>query len=84
MTEVVELHQAFMWDCPACGRENFVRGIVCEEPLSDQLADAREAGHITDEAIEAGMEGVYVYAPEDVTCAHCGEKFEAKDQMDEG
>jgi len=25
---VVELHNAFVWDCESCGRENFVRAVT--------------------------------------------------------
>lgn len=36
--EKVELHPAFMWDCPECGVENFERSIsVSNEQLGEIL-----------------------------------------------
>lgn len=82
--ERVELHQAFMWDCPACGRENFERAVVCEDPDEDQIAEALEAGVISQEEVAAGLQGTWMLAPERVTCKHadCGKEFEAFDQLD--
>lgn len=82
--ERVELHQAFMWDCPACGRENFERAVVSEAPQEEQIAEALASGAVTEEDLAEGLEGQWVFAPDRVTCKHadCGKEFDAFDQID--
>ena len=72
----VELHQAFMYDCPECGRENFVRAINMEIPPEDQEDLLRElTGNEWDDMPE-GMHGIFLMAPVEVECAFCGEVLE--------
>lgn len=67
--ESVEIHPAFVWDCPECGRELFGRMIVHE--LSDEkLAELKE-----DHGVEPWEEGNFVMAPKSVICPHCNLKF---------
>lgn len=70
MGEKVELHQSFQWDCPACGRENFVRAVtLAPESLDDEdRADIEEQGFDPDE-------GAFVTAPAEVTCGGCRRTF---------
>jgi hypothetical protein len=65
----VELRPAYVWDCPACGREVFQRGIVPEmaPEESEELRD--EFG------IQPYEEGDWVLMPEEVTCIHCKRTF---------
>jgi hypothetical protein len=77
----VELHQAFTWTCESCGRDNFERGVtVAPESVDlDELPDTEETESIRMWIAEGG-EGVFVVAPDWVTCGHCGERFETEDQ----
>jgi hypothetical protein len=66
----IELHGAYVWDCDACGRENFTRGLApC---LSDDEAQELREEH----GIEPHETGNWTLRPESVTCAHCGSEFE--------
>ena len=72
MNEIVELCPAFVWTCPICGLDHFVRAAVVENPdLIDELRE--EAG------FEAWTEGDFMYAPELVTCPHCETEFKTHD-----
>lgn len=74
----VELHPAHVWDCDACGRENFCRGIDAQEFVApDELDEAREAL-----GIEPWEEGSLVTAPDVVTCSHCGAQYSTRDWRD--
>ena len=86
--ESVELHEAFMWDCPSCGRENFVRAIrVYREDLTTndiedlleefELADVSEL----DELFEQDM--ILTMAPSQVTCKDCANTFPADSGEDD-
>lgn len=80
--EIVELHGAFAWDCPACGRENFERAIEgnIDEPAlqadENQVVGELIAPGVTD-AREDLMESEVLIqrillAPARVTCRACG------------
>lgn len=79
----VELLPAYLWDCPACGRENFQRTVTrfldphdeadaeCIAALygEEMLEHARD-GH------EHGKVGIHAQStPDRVTCRHCDEEF---------
>lgn len=68
MKEKIELHLAFMWDCPECGIENFCRSIVADEY---EEAEMRE-----EHGIEPWELGKWHTAPLLVTCKACGAEFE--------
>lgn len=74
----VELHTAFMWDCPECGRENFTRAIACEM-TPDELAEAEAA--LESEGIGMEVGGGFVAAPKEVTCQFCNQSFDTEDQL---
>ena len=70
----VELHAAWMWDCPHCGTENFQRSV---------------AVHMTDEELaESGCPPEdfeqFRYAhtsPCTVKCRECGKRFKAANAL---
>ncbi len=77
MAENVELHPAFVWDCPSCGCENFCRTIVREfdEETEAELRD--ELG------VQPYDQGYFFMKPKTVTCNGCKKLFDA-DQEDDG
>ena len=76
MSELVELHQAWMWDCPKCGRENFERAVAWEASPED-MQDAREALDMPD-----GTTGDFTTQPEEVECKHCKAEFPVEEPRD--
>lgn len=75
---------AFAWVCDSCGHYNFARAVAMESPSDEDIEEAtREAFGLDDhEPIPEGMGGVFVLAPERVTCDRCGEVFETEDEDD--
>ena len=72
MVETVELHAAWRWDCPECGREQWVRGIQLEtEHLSEDQRDRLE---------EAEW---WVLYPEMVQCNDCKSPYYVQQGLDE-
>jgi len=65
----VELRPAYVWDCPECGREVFIRGIV-PEMASEEDEELRD-----EFGIQPYEEGDWVMMPKEVTCSHCKMKF---------
>lgn len=65
----VELHQAWMWDCDNCGRENFTRGIRPELSIEDKLFLKEERD------IDIEDEGEFIMMPPNVTCNYCKSSF---------
>ncbi len=68
----VVLNPAYVWDCEQCGQENFARGIVWEGSPED-VAEMRDA-----HGVQPCEEGEFFSAPDEVTCAHCCQKFETQ------
>lgn len=82
---VTELHSAYVWDCDACGRENFLRAVETDldEPTAKAVLDqGRESmvvldpqfGCIVDDADANGADWMVarvVLAPRTVVCGHC-------------
>jgi transcription elongation factor Elf1 len=59
-TEKAALHEAYFWDCPECGREQFSRTIrvgVTEEEEED-------------------VASYCILMPDTVECRYCGTEFE--------
>jgi hypothetical protein len=75
--QAVELHNAFMWDCPDCGRENFCRCITWEPPSEEERVEAIRKAEGLDawEELPDGLEGHFTMAPDEVTCPHCDRTF---------
>jgi hypothetical protein len=74
----VELIQAFLWTCEDCGRDNFERGITISPESIDPEDPPDTPGADPDtirDWLEAGGEGGFVVAPDQVKCRHCGSEF---------
>lgn len=69
--KTVELHMAWSWDCDACGRENFTRGLRPEFTKEDVREIARDLGVKPRDVDLTEFTG----APETVRCPHCGATF---------
>lgn len=65
--EKVELHTAYSWDCPQCGRESFVRAVVVELTPDDVI----ELLSVYGGDIDYWANGHWTSRPDDVTCPHC-------------
>lgn len=72
----VELHMAFMWDCPHCGTENFQRAITLR--MSDE--ELRESD-CPPEDFEKFRTAHTM--PCNVKCRDCGKRFKAAEASDE-
>jgi DNA-directed RNA polymerase subunit RPC12/RpoP len=66
----IRLRPAYSWDCPDCGREIFIRGIVPEMSLEDEKNFRDEHG------VELWEEGDFVLMPQEVTCPYCNAHFQ--------
>lgn len=72
----VELHQAWMWDCPSCGSENFCRSIRAEVTREEAIEAARLAGMVSYDFEPSDSYGCeWLSHPDDVVCSKCGELF---------
>jgi hypothetical protein len=60
-----ELHIAYVWDCDACGRENFERAMVYEFSPEEIAEGEYETGN-------------WMTHPDSVICRGCGAVFDAK------
>lgn len=70
----VELHQAWMWDCPEYGRENFERSVTAELTPAEAKETATEMGLLDEQAEyvqHAAIRGDFCTKPNEVTCKHC-------------
>lgn len=76
MAELVELHPASFWDCPECGKENFIRHFIEEKPQDGNATDI-----VCQETDDEGHEYVYPI-PQAVKCIHCDCMFVTKDYED--
>ena len=73
----VELHQAFVWTCDDCGRDNFERSVVYEPLASEKDEHLRLLhGLGADESIPETLDCDLVTAPDRVACSHCGARFD--------
>ena len=78
MTEPVELHQAYRWDCPECGREVFGRLMLVER-------DSEEMDHLREEfGVEPYEEGEFLMYPKQVECPYCERRFDSTAAFGEG
>ena len=66
---MIELHPAYFWDCPECGRENFVRGISPE--FTDEDLQVLKAEH----GVQPWETGDFVMMPTNVECGECHAEF---------
>lgn len=63
---VVEMRPAFVFTCEACGRDNFMAGIVPEMSQED-MSELRE-----DYGIDEHQVGTFLMMPRKVQCQQCG------------
>lgn len=79
---IVALEQAWVWQCPDCAAENFVKSVPVES-LSEQPEDVIRA--VLDlephQPIPDNVEGEFVTAPECVMCRKCGKRFDCFDDV---
>lgn len=74
----IELHDAFIWDCNECGRENVQRAVARQVEIDDpdEVALVRqELGLEPDEALPEDL-GLMVSFPAKVVCRHCETEYE--------
>lgn len=79
----VLLQSAYVWNCPDCGQENFVRAVsldLTDEEKLETIAQA-EGIDVDEVEIEAGiLQNLKLMAsPEEVQCFNCCEVFESED-----
>jgi len=74
--EKIEMHPAWVWDCPECGRENFARSIVVEMSEEESLELKLQSG------INEWGDGFWQTAPSHVECKHCKFGFEAEHDLE--
>ena len=67
--EAVELHGAFMFDCPVCGRENFCRNVV------PSFSDDEYEMLCAEEGLECDGTWTFALRPDSVVCAFCDTEF---------
>jgi hypothetical protein len=65
----VELFQAFMWICPDCGAENFVRAVAIDMIDDDEDVLNGEFG------VQPWEDGEFVIAPDLVKCCDCSNEY---------
>jgi rubredoxin len=79
--DAVELHQAFLWTCEECGRDNFERAITIA-PESIDPDDLPSVLGLEPEEVKEWMEsgggGSWTTAPTHVCCPHCEARFRAE------
>jgi ribosomal protein S27E len=75
----VELHQAYEWTCEKCGRQNFGSSITAELTPEERQEMLHDIGDVDDDDREYVLNGCFLTSPDEVTCAHCGETFDAID-----
>ena len=72
---------AYVWDCDACGAENFERSIVaelCDEDREEIFRRLHELDQWA-ELPEGWRDFQIVSRPDSVKCQQCGAGFEAED-----
>lgn len=72
----VELHNAYMWDCPHCGSENFQRAISFRPTAEDAL----EYGVDLSDSDECFL----MTTPNYVSCRECKQRFKAASALQGG
>jgi rubredoxin len=69
MAQRIDLHAAWVWDCPECGVENFERSII--SALSDEEEEHMHEVH----GLPPNETGFWQTAPEEVICGECQTEF---------
>lgn len=76
MAEKVAMHPAYMFDCPACGIENFVRAMNFPLNRDDEQEVERARRCLKLDEWEEIPDGAFVTYPDRVRCGECGEEFD--------
>ncbi len=80
----VELHAAWMWDCPECGAEHFCRSVRLDISREEAIKLAIEHGLLEPwEEVPADIGAAWLTTPDDVACS-CGGEFSTYTQYDGG
>jgi len=74
---MIELHQAFFWDCPECGTENFERAMKMDLPIDEKIKILKQMGYLESwqDSLPDGMEGDLLSHPDRVRCKDCKKFF---------
>lgn len=73
----VELHDAFFFICPECGKTTFLKGMIQEMSEEDLTEMKSVAG------IDLEDDGYFLNIPEEVACHHCKEGFDVDLEEDD-
>lgn len=75
----IELHSAWVWDCPECGTENFCRCVRAELTREEAIDMARKLGEIPD-GVEPHEDFCceFLTQPDEVTCRECQNAFDTE------
>jgi len=65
-----ELHQAFIWDCNSCGRENLER-IIWDDVPAAEADDTDEDSESSYDYFEEVVDRIVICLPEVVVCDFC-------------
>jgi hypothetical protein len=69
---VIDLHQAWVWDCNGCGTENFARSVVMG--MTDEERDRMYSEH----GVSKDEIGFWYTSPERVECFECGAQYDTR------
>lgn len=98
MTQSVELHAAWQWDCDNCGVENFTRAakyegppicVECRHTEDEHASEGQYRGYRFCEAPDCNcqyfepIEGEWITTPTNVTCKACGSTYKATNPLEE-
>jgi hypothetical protein len=84
MKDIVELHQAYVWTCDECGRDQFERGVTYSlqevadmEPdfisMCSEMISAAEEMADPENGVDLVMG--FTKGPDEVECNHCGHVY---------
>jgi len=84
--EKVEVHPAYVWDCPECGVENFERAAVLDLPDDEKLELMHKQGILepyqTLDDMPEGEGGLFMSQPQEVDCRECGKHYDTEYMTD--
>ncbi len=74
--KTIELHQAWVWDCDECGRENVAHGMTADTSnWSDEEKQEMAAMLECESSDEFVIEAMLIAQPVQVTCRFCEHVF---------
>jgi len=78
--EQVRLYQAFAWDCPNCGKQNFCNGVPVENPdVQKQLSEIFQKQPQNIDGLDVEVQGEWVSVPDEVACSECSSSYQTVD-----